>query len=237
MGPILPTQEQETESKSLSKLKMPTFTEVAILNKTLFLLDWDDTLMCTSFITKKKLKLSASESEIVEHFGSLVSQFLTKCKKLGTVIIITNSNESWVKKTAFEYMKMKEQILKDIFIISTRDIFENQDVSKKDWKKIVFEKLLEKYEKKIKNLVCASDLPEDIEIFKNLIKQHKKNNINISTVKFKYNPSIIVMIKEIQTMIKDLNELISSNKNYSLYEEKEEKETFSLGLLLDIFKF
>ena len=173
MGPILPTQEQESETKSLSKLKMPTFTEVAILNKTLFLLDWDDTLMCTSFITKKKLKLSASESEIVEHFGSLVSQFLTKCKKLGTVIIITNSNESWVKKTAFEYMKMKEQILKDIFIISTRDIFENQDVSKKDWKKIVFEKLLEKYEKKIKNLVCASDLPEDIEIFKNLIKQHK----------------------------------------------------------------
>ena len=237
MGPLLSTQEQESQSKNVTQFKTQTFTKVDILNETLFLLDWDDTLMCTSFITKKKLSLTETESKIVERLGVLVSAFLAKCKKLGTVIIITNSKESWVKKTAFDYMKISEQILKDIYIISNRDIFANQDVSKKDWKKIVFVELLEKYGKKIKNLICASDFPEDIEIFKDISKQHAKKNINICTVKFKYNPSIIVMIKEIQTMTKNINELIYSNQNYSLYEEKEENESFSFGLLLDLFKF
>ena len=102
--------------------------------------------MCTSFIKKKKLNLSESEQKIVSQLGEYVASFLTKCKNNGTVIIMTNSNESWVRSTSTDYLKIDREIFKDIYIISTRDIFANQNIKKKNWKK-----LLEKYKINITN--------------------------------------------------------------------------------------
>ena len=51
--------------------------------------------------------------------------------------------------------------------------------------------------------IKCSDLNEEIGIFKDVSKGYK-SEMNISTIKFKYNPSPIVMIKEMNIVIKDL---------------------------------
>ena len=239
MGPLMfsDTQEQKHNQKHSdpkSKTKTQSIKKVPIHQKTLFLLDWDDTLLCTSFISKKKFNLSKEELKLIEQLGKFVFEFLLECIKKGTVIIMTNSNESWVKSTAIELMKMDPNLLDKIYIISARDIYEKQKISKRQWKKFAFEEIIKNYDNTIKNLICASDMSEDIEIFKNF--SEKYNEINVSTVKFKVNPSPDIMIKEIKIMKENLDKLVGSNKKYFLYKEKDEEGMFSLKNLLEMLR-
>ena len=224
-------QEKENNQELLNVISK---TKISILHETLFLFDWDDTLLCSSFISFKKFNLSQEELKLIGELGKLVFEFITECIKKGTVIIMTNSNESWVKLTATELMKMDPIIFKDINIISTRDIYEKQKISKNQWKKIAFKEIIKNYDNKIKNLVCASDMPEDIEIFKNITEKYSE--INVSTVKFKINPSPNIMIKEIKIMKESLDKLIGSNQKYFLCKEKDEEGFFSFKNLLDILR-
>ena len=65
--------------------------------ETIFILDWDDTLMCTSFLTTKIQPLSEEEQNLILNLGNIVSAFLSKCLEYGKIIILTNSSEN--KKT------------------------------------------------------------------------------------------------------------------------------------------
>ena len=155
--------------------------------ETIFILDWDDTLMCSNFISLKKNGLSDEESKIICNLGIVVSNFLKECKKKGKVIIMTNSSEEWLIKTNENYLKISKDILENINIISTRDKYLKKDIERRKWKKLALDELITSYDNKIQNLIFASDSKGDIEIFKDFSEKNK--GINISTIKFKSNPS------------------------------------------------
>lgn len=238
MGTLMISDNQEHNhnySNLVSKTETNSFNEISIFQETLFLLDWDDTLLCTSFITLKKFKLSKEESKLIEQLGKSVSEFLIKCLKKGSVIIMTNSNEAWVKLTATKLMKMDSNLFNEITIISTRDVYQKLRIAKKQWKKIAFKELIKNHDNKIKNLICVSDMPEDIEIFKNITEKY--NDIKVATVKFRISPSPKLMLKEIKIMKDNLDNVVGSNKRYFLCKEKDEDELFSFQNWFNIFRF
>jgi HD superfamily phosphohydrolase len=228
MGPTISISNKDDESYHSKEKKVPK-----IKKETIFLFDWDDTLMCTHFINLKNQNLTEDEQYIVNNLGKVVWKFLKKCSEYGKIIIMTNSSEEWMKKTAVNFLKINEKMFENIKIISTRDKYLKKGIEKKKWKEIALNELLLKYGDKIENLVCASDSEKDIEVFKNISKENKE--INISTIKFKSKPSPLIMIKEIKYLSNFLYETIGSNKNYYLIKEKPKNDDFnySFGSLFD----
>jgi hypothetical protein len=228
MGPTISISNKDDESYHSKEKKVPK-----IKKETIFLFDWDDTLMCTHFINLKNQNLTEDEQYIVNNLGKVVWKFLKKCSEYGKIIIMTNSSEEWMKKTAVNFLKINEKMFENIKIISTRDKYLKKGIEKKKWKEIALNELLLKYGDKIENLICASDSEKDIEVFKNISKENKE--INISTIKFKSKPSPLIMIKEIKYLSNFLYEPIGSNKNYYLIKEKPKNDDFnySFGSLFD----
>ena len=167
------------------------------------------------------------------NLGKIVAKFLIECSKYGKIIIMTNSTEKWMKTTSTNYLKIDKNLIENLKIISTRDKYSKKGISAKKWKEMALEELLIKYGEQIKNLICASDSESDIEVFKNISK--KFDEINISTIKFKSNPTPHTMIEEIKYLNNSLNKIIGTNKHYYLIKEKEKKDdfNFSFGYLLD----
>ena len=227
MGPTLSTESSYTDHHDGQPKK--------IKKETFFIFDWDDTLMCTSFILSKAQPLSKDEKITLFNLGNLVSVFLSHCKEYGNVIILTNSAKNWVKQTALEKLGISDLEDNNIKIISTRDIYLKKGVDKKYWKEMALDEIFNKYKSKIENLICASDSERDINTFKKFMIKNK--DINISTIKFKRKPNLLVLIKEIKFLINCLGKIIGSSKNYYLL--KEEKETkseelnFHFGNLFD----
>ena len=232
MGPTISLNKAHNSYKSDSK-QFPKNISKSQKKETLFILDWDDTLMCTSFVSSKTQSLSEEDKNIIINLGKIVSIFLKECLKYGKIIIMTNSSERWMKKTAQNYLKIKNDIFENIKIISTRDRYYKKGIEVTKWKEMASEEILLKYGDKIENLICGSDSENDIEVFKNISKKYI--NINISTIKFKTKPSPSIMIKEIEYLNKRLYEIIGTNKNYYLIIEKPKKDNynFSYGYLLD----
>ena len=235
MGPSISSSSKENQScySDSKALNQPKNKKGKTKDHTVFIFDWDDTLMCTSFVTVKTQKLSEEEQNIIKELGIIVSKFLEECSKYGNIIIMTNSSKQWIKKTAIHYLKINENLFENIIIISTRDKYLKKGIEKKKWKEIELNEILLKYGEKIDNLICASDSEKDIDVFKNISKNYRK--INISTIKFKSNPSPLVLIKEIKYLNEFFYETIGNNKNYYLIKEKEKngKFNFSLGSWLD----
>ena len=228
MGPTISISNKDDESYHSKEKKVEK-----IKKETIFLFDWDDTLMCTHFINLKNQNLTEDEQYIVNNLGKVVWKFLKKCSEYGKIIIMTNSSEEWMKKTAVNFLKINEKMFENIKIISTRDKYLKKGIEKKKWKEIALNELLLKYGDKIENLICASDSEKDIEVFKNISKENKE--INISTIKFKSKPSPLIMIKEIKYLSNFLYETIGRNKNYYLIKEKPKNDDFnySFGSLFD----
>ena len=203
--------------------------------ETIFLFDWDDTLMCTSFILSKVQPLSEEEKKITSDLGLKVTIFLEECSKYGKIIILTNSSKDWMKNTSDLYLKIKEEIFQNIQIISARDLYLKNNMPKEKWKEMALNELLLKFGDKIENLICASDSENDINIFKNISKLRKE--INISTIKFKSKPSPQIMIKEIDYLSKTIFDTIGKNKHYYLIKEKKKNDEFKapFGDFFDYF--
>ena len=233
MGPTISNAKENNENINSPNTSSKKSSQNS-RDETVFLLDWDDTLMCTTFIQHRIHPLSEEEQNIINSLGQAVAIFLEECKKYGKIIIMTNSSMEWMRKTVADYLKIRPDIFNDIKIISTRDQYLEKGIEKKKWKEIASETLFAKYGHKIANLVCASDSEEDIDVFKNLAK--RKKEINISTIKFKRKPSPLILIRQIKYLNKNLCEIIGSNKNYYLIKEKQQKTDnfqFSFSSLLD----
>ena len=85
MGPTLSSEATKLSSEVGQK---------KIKKETVFILDWDDTLMCTYFLTQKNQNLSESEKNLILNLGKIVSVFLSHCQEYGRIIILTNSGEN-----------------------------------------------------------------------------------------------------------------------------------------------
>lgn len=216
------------------KKYLGTEPKVISPEKTMFLLDWDDTLMCTTFLSIKKENLDESEKPIVSYLGEKVSEFLSKCKKYGKVVILTNSTKQWVKSSALNLLKLKPDIFDDILIISSRDKYEKKGAPKEEWKKIAL-KEFQKHFNQFENLICISDSQNDINSFKTIKEKFCNENDNtFCTIKLKSKPSPLVIIKEIQFLTKNLKTITGSNDNYILddedYTKFKEKPILNLSL-------
>lgn len=187
--------------------------------------DWDDTLMCTSFLTphgvfEEDVELSDEDLELIAKLEFCVLRLLTMCfDALADVYIITNSQEGWIEYSANRFLPSISKLLSKIKVISARAQFENIFPNdSKRWKIEAYLSIRSRYPDVSTNLINMGDSLYDLEAGGFLAKQFKE--CYLKSVKFRECPTIAEMIKQLNLIINQFSLVFKSVKNMSIRVEK-----------------
>ena len=198
-------------------------------SNTLFIFDWDDTLICTSYI-KPLINLNLFKTRAIKEklktLDENTSNLLNKCLERGKVFIITNASSGWVEYSSTNFLPTTSKILSKVKIISAKNLYsKNYPGDPKQWKIKAFKYAIEKYNintKLISNIITFGDSYIDLEAIENLI--YEFNNPFIKIIKFKENPHLVELEKQILIVISQLDFIINKPKNFSLKISKKKTE-------------
>ena len=174
-----------------------------IKNNTLFIFDWDDTLFFTTHLNPSKNNLffyeNEKEKKMMKTIEYYIIEILNKALNKGAVLIITNSSEGWVEACAKFYYPNLIPILKNIYIISARELYQEEFPNEPGtWKLRTFKDLKEKFnfeECLVTNIICFGDDKNEIFAAKKL--GENINNCLIKTVKFRDKPNLKDILKQL----------------------------------------
>ena len=181
-------------------------------------LDWDDTLMCTSYYIKRNKRLTPSERDSYMKLGSIVTNFLMLCASKGDVYIITNSTVGWLLSTAEHVLEMNLDVFNDINIISTREMYERVGhINMNEWKLKAFEEL----NGVVMNSKCLIAIGDNYNDIKGALKyKDVYEGLVVSTGKFIEKPrNVEELVNELKVIANMFDKLINTECSVWFNEE------------------
>jgi len=107
-------------------------TRAASSESTLIILDWDDTLLPSSWLLQEGLSIAPDSAQPNEEqraelgrVASSVIETLQRAKRLGRVEIVTAAEKGWVELTCFKFLPQVFPSLEGVKIVSARSTFEH----------------------------------------------------------------------------------------------------------------
>jgi hypothetical protein len=173
-------------------------------NRTLIILDWDDTLFPTTWITTNDINLK-NDIEIEKYkpyFAQIdldLNNLLIKLTQCGTVIIVTNALLPWIKLSTINLPKTSI-ILNKIKIISARREYQSKSLNPMDWKKLAFESILKTTDKKINNIISVGDAEYEYNALISLFDCNPQTYKLLKSVKFIKYPTKEIIIDQIRVL-------------------------------------
>uniref|UniRef100_A0A6C0EAT6 FCP1 homology domain-containing protein n=1 Tax=viral metagenome TaxID=1070528 RepID=A0A6C0EAT6_9ZZZZ len=174
--------------------------------KTLIILDWDDTLFPTSWIVKNQLDISNVHLMVkyTKYFSKLdeaLYRLLTRLQKCGTVIIVTNALPEWVRLSS-KLLPQTQTIVRTLKIVSARKIYQDIVSNYNDWKKYAFNDQLNEIDKrkKINNIISVGDAEYEYNALISLHKNDKMNYKILKSIKFVKSPSNLTLLDQITVL-------------------------------------
>lgn len=108
---------------------------------TVLVFDWDDTLLCSSWLAQNGYRLDypevipAATMKQLETLQASVVSLLARARTYGKVMIITNAETGWVELSAKRFMPDVLPALADVEVFSARSNFESlAPESPSEWK-------------------------------------------------------------------------------------------------------
>ena len=159
-------------------------------SSTATIFDWDDTLICTSYLKNQMKTQSTSQlKELCDSVDGASADLITRCLQLGRVIIITNAALDWVHFSASRFLPSVSPLLKKLTLISARDLFAAQHPNDPStWKRRAFKSLRFRET----NLISIGDSIIDLQALLTL-----RCPSLMKTVKFKSNPTPQELLTEL----------------------------------------
>lgn len=205
------------------KVWMPSQKEKT--HNSLIIFDWDDTLLCTSFLTpggvfNENIQLSEIDRGKIRTLEFSVLRLLKIAVEKGDVYIITNAGPGWVEFSAEKFYPSIKSILEKITIISARGEYESKyPGDSKKWKIQTFLNLQKSLNVQlVTNIICLGD--SFIEIEAGRILASKFSQAFIKTVKFRENPKPEELNKQLIVVANQFNDIYSTVKNLTIRVEK-----------------
>jgi len=194
----------------------------------LIIFDWDDTLLCTTFLTPNgifydSLKIDKKDLEKIMKLESLAYKILKSSIEKGDTYIVTNAAPGWVEYSAKRFYPKVYPLLNKLTIISARGEFEKKyPGDSRQWKILTFLKILKIIDTKLlTNFICLGDSLIEMEAAH--IFASKFTNIFIKTVKFRENPTPEELFKQLQLILDQYDNIFSSVKNLTIKIERKAK--------------
>ena len=210
-------------SNILTYKKEPKITNI-------FIYDWDDTLMCTSFVAPAGIlnldDLKPADKTNMKNLDQLVSTLLTKSMEHGNVFIITNAAYGWVEYSAKKLYPMTYNILKNIKIVSARGMWEKKlPGDYRQWKSKAFIETMKTSNinfYKTANIISFGDSIIELEASHKLKEMFADGYIK--TIKFKESPQPMELIKELKIITSQFDTITSNMRNLSVKVAKKKNE-------------
>ena len=196
----------------------------------IFIFDWDDTLMCTSYVAPNGIlnceDMKQADKANMKNLDQLVVNILTKALEKGMVFIITNAAYGWVEFSCKKLYPMTFNVLKKIKIISARGMCEKKYPGDyRQWKTIAFFETMKMSDinfLKTANIISFGDSIIELEASHNLKETFADGYIK--TIKFKEGPQPMELIKELKIIISQFDVIMSNMRNLSVKVAKKKNE-------------
>jgi len=194
-------------------------------HNTLIIFDWDDTLLCTSFLspysnfTEEEL-LANKDINKVRKLEASVYEILKEAIKRGDTYIITNAAPGWVEYSANLFYPMIVPLLPEITIVSARGEYEKQfPKDNRQWKVMAFLETVNSFDTSlVTNLICLGDSLIEIEAAH--ILASKFSHAFIKTIKFRESPKPEELNKQLCLVKDQFDKIYSVVKNLTIRVEK-----------------
>lgn len=142
-----PPSHAQVEAEACRRCEAAAFSSVPFSKQeTLFVFDWDDTLLPSTWVRKQRLRLD-DKCEVTDwqcqqlgRVASLVIETLQLAKQYGTVVLVTNAERGWIELSCRKFLPSVLPILENLRMVSARTMYENRcNPSPLDWKLSAFD--------------------------------------------------------------------------------------------------
>jgi len=200
----------------------------------IFIIDWDDTLFPSNWITKNNIDLTNTESLnkyklFFIELDNILSNVINSLNKLGNIFIVSNASLTWIKN-CLAILPYTNKLVNafNINIISARDNYFNQNslnnpekASIIEWKIICFQDILINIlnsitgkfnEKNYLNIISIGDANYEYVALMNLNNFFEINNLDINyflkNIKFIEKPEFNILIDELVILRKNIQMIV-----------------------------
>jgi len=114
--------------------------------ETLFIFDWDDTLLPSTWVQRQGMRLgpafrvNSEQREQLAMAAAAASETLRLAKLAGTVVLVTNAERGWIELSCQKFMPALLPLLEGVRTVSARTLYEGPACpAPLDWKVRAFE--------------------------------------------------------------------------------------------------
>ena len=185
---------------------------------TLLLLDWDDTLFCTTHAQSGTVPQEDLQDLTAQAVG-----LLTEAHELGQTIIVTNAATGWVETCVRRHMPGAEAAVRRSGVTSARSRFERRYPGDPvAWKCAAFAELKEN-SRCIANLVAVGDQEPEMRAVRELAALYR--TAYVKTVRFKRRPSARELATQLSLLRQKLPAIVSRQTNMNIVMKRTRRTT------------
>lgn len=186
-------------------------------HQTVVIFDWDDTLLCTSYLNcRQGQPLSPVIERHLRGIEAADRKLLELAMRLGQTFIITNAMHGWVEYSAANYVPDLLPVLQRINIISARGKYENLypgEVGK--WKVNAFLEVQRELDSQIiTNLISLGDSNFEMDAVHVMGKEFSQ--ALVKTIKFRENPSPEELLKQLELVAQKFEKIVENARNLKI---------------------
>jgi uncharacterized protein (DUF1697 family) len=195
-------------------------------NENLILLDWDDTILPTTWLVKNKITIDdVIYSDFIDDLSihqNCCYEFFNKLLKNSNIIIITNAEEGWVELSCQKILPKIWPIISNIKIVSAKTSYLTIANCPFSWKELAFRVQIEVYIKNniniVKNIISIGDAQYERDALMLVSKNLKDmaSNYYIKSIKFAEHPEIFLLMQQLDTVSSNVTQIIEKDSDLDL---------------------
>jgi len=190
---------------------------------TIVILDWDDTLFPTSWISNNNIDISDEDVRMkyriyFSELDNIVYNLLTDINKYSRIVIVTNASLKWFYSSVQMLPNSEGYIRSNIPIISARDLHSyNYPLEPNKWKVEVYNSLIQPIinTEQVQNIISVGDGPSEFYALTNLAFNNNKD-IYYKTIRLVGNPTIKQLLEQIKIMNINIANIVFKKEHLDL---------------------
>jgi hypothetical protein len=181
-------------------------------HQTLIIFDWDDTLICSSFLYSKAKggKLTESQQKTLHSIAEASAKLLEMALSLGQTVIITNAMDGWVESSALTWLPSLVPLLQKVPVISARSRYEaTHPMDVRMWKAEAFLAVRRQLDSQvITNLVSLGDSEYEMEATQIMASEFEQASLKL--IKFTEKPSPEELLRQLELVSDEFERVVGA---------------------------